>query len=279
VSAWSPSAPYSPFILRPLRPEAIDLYVAAFLARCDAMQGPAQPKVDGLGVRGLLAGDEDPRIRLLVTDDRAYDVLAGLLADARAGMLSIFGAAARCAQLAARHLGWTSDVVTAMVCRDLRALSAVSLPSELTVRPVQRLADDEPGGVSLEDAVAAAISAAPAIKDPPPVFAEYLRSLPSPFRLFAAVDRDGVIRATSGCGVFGQYATVIFVNTELGWRGRGIGQAMTAQALRAAQRSGAKQACLDASAAGASIYRRLGFETAGTLTRFLNTVADRSSAR
>jgi ribosomal protein S18 acetylase RimI-like enzyme len=70
--------------------------------------------------------------------------------------------------------------------------------------------------------------------------ADYLRSLPSTFSLFAAVDNDGKVRATSGCGVFGRYATVLFVNTDPGWRGRGIGQAMTAQALTAARRGGSK---------------------------------------
>lgn len=247
---------------------AVDLYVAAFVARCDAVRGLGQPEVDGLGVCGLLAGMKDSRVRLLVTDDRAHEVLATLLSDAQAGTIRIFGGATRCAQFLASHLEWTSDTVTAMVCRELQTLPTPSLPSELTLRPVQRLAHDDPGGVVLEDAIAAAMSAAAAVGDPPEVFADHLRSLPSTFRLFAAVDRDGTVRATSGSGVFGQHATVIFVNTEPGWRGRGIGQAMTAQALRAAQRSGARQACLDASTAASSIYRRLGFETAGTLTRF-----------
>jgi ribosomal protein S18 acetylase RimI-like enzyme len=171
-------------------------------------------------------------------------------------------------QFLASHLDWTSDTVTAMVCRELQTVPTLCLPSELALRPVQRLAHDDPGCVALENAVAAAMSAAAAVGDAPEVFADHLRSLPSTFRLFAAVDRDGTVRATSGSGVFGQHATVIFVNTDPGWRGLGIGQAMTAQALRAAQRSGARQACLDASTAASSIYRRLGFETAGTLTRF-----------
>lgn len=233
------------------------------------MRNSGRRTVDGLGVRGLLAGADDPRIRVLVTDDRAYDVLAGLLPDARAGLVSVLATAPRCVQLASGSLGWASDVVSAMVCRDLHTVPTVPLPAELTLRPVQRLPDDEPG-VALEEAVAVAISATPTIEDPPAVFAEYLRSLPSTFRLFAAVDSDGVVRATSGSGVFGQYAAVIFVNTEQDWRGRGIGQAMTAAALRAAQRSGATQACLEASSGGRSIYHRIGFETVGTLMRFLN---------
>ena len=248
---------------------AADLYLAAFQARWDAMRSPGRPHVDEPGVCGLLGGSEDPRVRLLVTDDRAHDVLAGLLPGARAGLVSIFDTAQRCVQLADRRLGWSADSVRAMVCRDLATVPALTLPDELALRPVQRLTDDGPDGVALADAVATAVSASPAITEPPAAFAAFLRSLPPPFRLFAAVDPAGVVRATSGCGVFAGYATVIFVNTAPGWRGRGIGQAMTAQALRAGLRSGARCACLDASAAGESIYRRLGFADVGTVTRFL----------
>ena len=78
------------------------------------------------------------------------------------------------------------------------------------------------------------------------------------------------MRATSGSGVFDEYATVIFVTHLIpDWRGRGIGQAMTAEALRAAQRGGARQAALDASDPGRLLYLRLGFKNAGTLTRFM----------
>jgi ribosomal protein S18 acetylase RimI-like enzyme len=59
------------------------------------------------------------------------------------------------------------------------------------------------------------------------------------------------------------------VNTDPGRRGRGIGQAMTAQALSAARRAGARFAALDASDAGRSIYLRLGFDVVGMLTRFI----------
>jgi ribosomal protein S18 acetylase RimI-like enzyme len=227
-----------------------------------------QATVEEVGLRGVLPGAEDSRIRLLVTDDQAYDRVAALLPDARAGMIRVFGTAARCAQLVAEQLAWSCDTATAMVCSDLHTVPALTLPSDLTLRPVRRLAEDEGGGVALADAVLAAMYAAPSIEGPPRVFADFLRSLPPTFRLFAAVDSDGKVRATSGYGAFDQYATVIFVNTDPGWRRRGIGLAMTAQALGAAQRAGARQASLDASDAGRSIYRRLGFETAGTLTRF-----------
>jgi GNAT superfamily N-acetyltransferase len=99
-------------------------------------------------------------------------------------------------------------------------------------------------------------------------FADHLRSLPASFRLFAAVDEDRAVRATSASGRFGTEATVIFVNTDPEWRGRGIGQAMTAAALRSARDCGALRAGLDASAAGARIYLRLGFQAITRTTRF-----------
>lgn len=100
------------------------------------------------------------------------------------------------------------------------------------------------------------------------MLAGYLRSLSPAFRLLAAVDRDGAVRATSGVGVFGPRAAVVCVNTDPGWRSRGVGTAMTAAALGIARAAGAEQACLDASDAGSSIYRRLGFEAVARTTRF-----------
>ncbi len=98
------------------------------------------------------------------------------------------------------------------------------------------------------------------------------RSLTPACRLFAAVVGDGAVRATSGFGLFGSQTNVIFVNTEPGWRLRGVGRAMTAAALRAAQDACATQAGLDASNVGLPIYRRLGFETVARMTRFSGSV-------
>jgi GNAT superfamily N-acetyltransferase len=94
------------------------------------------------------------------------------------------------------------------------------------------------------------------------------------------VDRDGPVRATSASGTFGTEATVIFVNADPEWRGRGIGQAMTAAALSAAEDSGARRAGFDASDAGARIYLRLGFEAVTRTTRFFYTQSgSRSSSQ
>lgn len=247
---------------------ATDVYVDAFLARCDVMRGSGQSWVDEPGIHGVLPSTKDPRTRLLVTDDRAYDALSGFLPGMRGGMIKVFAAATSCAELVGRYLAWRSDAVTAMICRDLQSVPGAALPHELTLRPVRRLKDDDPKGVPLEEAVAFVKLVAPAIKDSRLAFAAYLRSLPLAFRLFAAVDHAGVVRATSGSGVFGEEADVVFVNTHPDWRRRGIGQAMTASALRAAQDCGARRACLDASDAGAGLYLRLGFEDVARTKRF-----------
>src|ERR1700759_5199576 len=87
---------------------------------------------------------------------------------------------------------------------------------------------------------------------------EHLRSLPRAFGLWAAVDEGGGVRATSGSGAFQTTANVIFVNTDPGWRRRGIAQAMTAFALRAARQAGARCAGIDASDAGRELLPSAG---------------------
>jgi GNAT superfamily N-acetyltransferase len=252
----------------PLSPT--DIYTAAFTARCAARRRFGQPAIEQAGLYGLLACAQVPLTRLLVTDDRALDTLASLLPGVRAGMIDVFAEATRCTALISRQAPWRAEGLTAMSCGDLRAVPATALPEGLSLRRVRRHAvrDPTPDTVTLEDAVATAIRATPGTAETPGALAAYLRSLPGAFSFFAAVDAGGAVRATSGAGAFGPEATVIFVNTELGWRGRGIGGAMTAVALRAARDAGARRAGLDASPAGLSIYLQLGFDVVGGLTRF-----------
>lgn len=257
----------------------IDAYVAAFRARCDAIQRPGQPRVDEPGVHGLLPSLDDPLTRLVVTDDRAYDTLDGLLPGVRAGIITVFPPAIRCTNLIAGHQAWTITTSMAMLCRDLRKVPAVPLPGDLALRPVRRLADDAPDGVPLRDAAAAAMRADPEMQSELGGFVDYLRSLSPMIRLLAAVDAEGAVRATAGSGAFGSHASVLFVNTDPRWRGRGIGRAMTAAALHGAQQSGAEQACLNASDAGLSIYRRLGFEAVDQVTRFFRPTHHEATSR
>jgi GNAT superfamily N-acetyltransferase len=248
--------------------EAIELYIRAFHARCDVAASAGQEQLDEPGVRGVLAWTGGPRARLLVTDDRAYDVLAALLADIRAGMINVFASASQCADLVGRHTAWRAATVTAMIRWGLDAVPSSPLPDELTLRRVRRLEDDPRDGVSLADAAAAAMNADPRIEGPPEAFDSYLRGLSPTVRLFAAVDRDGLVRATSGTGVFGHAASVFFVNTDPGWRKRGVAHAMTAAALVASKGAGAQHACLDATDTGLRIYEQLGFQPVTPTTHF-----------
>jgi ribosomal protein S18 acetylase RimI-like enzyme len=211
-------------------------------------------------------------IRLLATDDRAYGRFEAIVPTARQGIANVFDTAARCDEFMRGRPGWKAErPVTAMVCGDLQAVPAVTLPDGLVLRSVNRLASDVPDAISLEAAAAAAIASDPGITGTADAFAAFLRALPPSVRLFAAVDEGEVVRATSGCDVFGDYARIFFVNTEPGWRRRGVGSAMTVEALRAAASAGARQAFLDATDDGASVYSRLGFEVAGQLTRYSRT--------
>lgn len=246
----------------------IEVYVAAFAARCDATGRPADRVVNEPGLQGLVPSSARSSTRLLVTDDHAYDALDAVLPGARTGTISVLATAPRCTQLLMRRDGWQPKPVTTMVNRDLRNVPEEPLPSGLTVRPVRRLVDDPSGDVPLSDAVAAVRLANPSRDDDPDALADYLRSLPPTTRLFGAVDDAGAVRATSGCVTFGTFATVFFVNTHPGWRRRGIGRAMTATALRSADHSGALQASLDAADAAIATYSRLGFEVVARATQF-----------
>jgi ribosomal protein S18 acetylase RimI-like enzyme len=232
---------------------AVDLYVAAFVARF-----------------GRADGDS---IRLVVTDDRAYDRLTRDVPSARRGSVSVFETAPRCDEFMRAQPRWKPDrPSTSMVHEDIEAVPDAPLPTDLVLRPVNRVGPEPADGVPLAEAAAVAIASDPGITEPVAEFAEFLRGLSPSARLFAAVDDEGVVRATSGCEVFGEYTRIFFVNTEPGWRGRGIGGAMTVGALRVAARAGARRATLDATDAGASLYRRLGFESAGRMSRYFRSL-------
>jgi ribosomal protein S18 acetylase RimI-like enzyme len=247
---------------------AIDLYSAGFVARYsqDPESNPVPVREPGL--RGVVSGNRERTIRLLVMDDRGYGRLATEVAGARLGVAHIFDRASRCNAFLRGQSGWRADrPATAMVLRDLAAVSRAALPHGLSLQGVSRL-ELEPGAVPLEAAAAVAVASDPGITEPADEFAGFLRSLPSSVRLFAAVDERGVPRATSGCELFGEHARILFVNTEPGWRRRGVGRAMTVEALRVASSAGARRAILDATDDAASLYERLGFEVAGRLNRY-----------
>ena len=53
----------------------------AFLARCLAARPSGDAMIDEPGIHGLVPDNDDGRIRLLITDDRARDRLSRLLGD------------------------------------------------------------------------------------------------------------------------------------------------------------------------------------------------------
>jgi len=247
---------------------AVELYEAAFVARSAREPGVA---LDAPGLCGVVSSDGERAVRLLATDDRSYDRLAAEVATASSGTVQVLASAPSCDELLRGQAEWVSQrPSTAMVCRDVDAVPAVALPEGLMLRPVERLVPlDE--AVPLVDAAAVAVAADSDIADTPVAFARFLESLPGSVRLFAAIDEEGVVRATSGCDVVGEHTRVLFVNTDRSWRGRGIGRAMTAAALQAAAGSGARRAYLDATDIAVSLYRRLGFEAAGRSTRYVRS--------
>jgi len=249
--------------------EPTELYGAAFVARSSGERhGDPVSRVEP-GIRGVVWPGEERVIRLLVTDDRGYGGLVTEVAAARQGAVDVFDEARRCHEFLRSRSGWDADrPATAMVLQAVRAVPAATLPGGLVLRPVRRLASEARDAVPLEDAIAVAIASDPGLTDAPVQVARFLRGLRHPVHLFAAVDAAGVARATSGCEVFGEYTRIFFVNTEPAWRRRGIGRAMTQEALRTAASSGARRAVLHATNDGAPVYRRLGFEVAGRVTRY-----------
>jgi ribosomal protein S18 acetylase RimI-like enzyme len=86
------------------------------------------------------------------------------------------------------------------------------------------------------------------------------------------VDRKPVATAevTIGGGVAGLYN----ITTLQNHRGQGIGSFMTWHALQEARMAGVPAAVLQASAAGAGVYRRLGFRSFGEIVEYKPTGGD-----
>lgn len=249
--------------------ELIGAYVGAFERRSALMARPHEREVAQPGIVGTVATADARGGRLLITDDRAVEVLRGMLPDVRAQVVTVLESAPECCDLLRVEQALSGEAATAMVCPDLAAVPAIDLPAELTLLPVRRRPDDAADGVAVERAAAACLRAEPSVDEPLDHFVAYLRSLPESAQLFAAVDGEGEVRATAASGCYGADANAFFVSTDAAWRGRGIATAMTAFALREAHSRGAVRACLDATAAGRGIYERLGFVAACSVTMFL----------
>jgi GNAT superfamily N-acetyltransferase len=245
----------------------IDDYVRGFRGRVAATRRDGQQLVDGRGIVALLGTSARALDgRALVTSDDALDTLRGHLPALSVRAVTVFAAAEACHRLLADTGDYRLEPCTAMVHGDLGSVADLDLPEGLSLRPVSRMSDTTEG-VALEDAAAAALRSEPSA-GPLDDFVAYLRMALNA-RYLAATDADEVVRATAAAAVFGRTAIVFFVNTDAAWRGRGVGTAMTAAALRAAAEAGAENACLDASELGRSIYLRLGFRPVSAATSFV----------
>lgn len=246
-------------------------YVSGFRDRLSAMQRPGRDLIDEPGILGL-AGQSAETLdgRVLVYDDQAVETLAARLSVLFARVVTVFESAKACSRLISGSDGYRPNPCTAMVCDDLGGVPHLALPTDLSLRPVAVAGEDE-ASVPLAAAAQAALRSDPemAPSTDPGAFLAYLRSIPHA-RYLAAVDPQGAVRATAAVANWGTTTGVFFVNTDPAWRGRGVGTAMTAAALRAAATAGAERACLDASALGLSLYQRLGFESAGTVTQYVD---------
>jgi GNAT superfamily N-acetyltransferase len=246
---------------------ALAAYIDAFVRRVRTT-GADDTVIDDPGLVGArLAGGE--RLSLLVTDDRALERLGALLGTAQRGVIRVLPAAERVEKLLDEERRWSTKQVTAMVCDDIVRIPSVSLPGDLALAEIAIGPGSPSDHVDLIAATTLAVDADPAAAgvSAAQMAADFREMRPAP-GLFAAVDVLGAVRATGGFRVCGPDASVFFVNTQRGWRRRGVGRAMTATALHRARLDGAVRACLDASEAGVSIYRSLGFETAGPVAQF-----------
>jgi ribosomal protein S18 acetylase RimI-like enzyme len=242
---------------------AIDIY-------CDAFVAPKRHELDSEAVVRIAPGMRAvAHVRRLVSDDSGYDRLVTEVASAQPGVVFVFERAPRCNGFLRDQPDWSADATEmAMVLGDIDHMSSASLPDSLDLRPVDRVGSGAPDAVPLKDAVTAAIRSDPGITGSADGVASFLSGLPPSVRVFAAVDETGAVRATSACHVFGEYTQIFFVSTEPNWRRQGIGGAMTAGALRGAASLGAHRAFLHSTADGGSVYKRLGFEAVGLLTRY-----------
>jgi len=79
---------------------------------------------------------------------------------------------------------------------------------------------------------------------------------------------DGEVVTTATSLLVDGLAGIFSVGTLEAFRGRGLGEAITAQSIRAAASAGARAAFLQASALGYPIYERMGFRTVASHTMY-----------
>jgi len=134
-----------------------------------------------------------------------------------------------------------------------------------TAAPPEGLRIEEVADTDLQEWVGAWVGpfAIPTDEVPRLTGLEAARALPPQDVVRLAGRVEGEIVATSMLAVAAGVAGMYVVATAAGHRGHGIGAAMTAALVDAARERGVRTATLQATAAGARVYRRLGFVPLG----------------
>jgi GNAT superfamily N-acetyltransferase len=225
-------------------------------------------QIDEPGLIGAVAPTGPARGGLLVVEPRGTKPLLDAL---RSGLPQWVGLRHRDPELlsALTQQGWqVAQELRAMSMSDLGTLRAVPMPKgissvEVAVRPSRP-------GFPLHIALEVELEHS---RDDPAMplrdlelEARLMRELS--VRFFAAVTDQGSCVGTAGSRVVDASALVAGVTTIPSYRRRGLGTAMTCRALLSAREEGAVNGFLDATPAGASIYRRLGFEDLGPVVYF-----------
>lgn len=237
------------------------IYVDSFLARCEELY---DEQISHGSVLGSL-GSDDRNGAVLALDDGALPFLESHREELKECDVRVRPGAPVCLKLMHELEGMRYESGTAMAVDDVSFVQEPPLPDGLQLRRVRRTAQERVG-VPLVEAAEACLVADPGGFPSLDAFVEHLSTAPPPSaKLFAAIDDDGRVRATSGSVTYGRDVFVFFVSTDASWRGRGVGTAMTAHAIRS---SGGSRVALDATDAGRGIYSRLGLHDAGRINLF-----------
>jgi ribosomal protein S18 acetylase RimI-like enzyme len=163
------------------------------------------------------------------------------------------GSAERLAGVATARSLAAKELVPLMVLDGPPSHDALDVPAELSIRELQA-GESQLHAEVMADAFEAPLEQMMELITPPVLEARGVRCY------LGEVDGRPV---ATGLGVtLGEYVAIFNIATPAPFRGRGYGAAMTAQAIADGIDAGAEWSWLQSTAAGLSVYERLGFHTA-----------------
>ena len=220
-------------------------------------------RIDEPGLVGAVAMAGPARGGVLVTEPHGAGPLLDVLASGRPQWVGLRHRSPDLLAALAQQ-GWhVAQELQAMSMSDLDTLHLVPMPVGITAVEVavRQGGPGYPLHLALEVELENSRDDAAAPMRDLELEARLMRELS--VRFFAAVTDEGACVGTAGSRVVDSSALVAAVATVPSYRRRGLGTAMTCRALLAARADGAVNGFLDATPAGATIYRRLGFSDLG----------------